>query len=88
MLVETLRADWAARATHARVSALPEFANGALILGAGTSLADRDATDREAEAERAIALLSVALGHSLDALQRAMPAARSPKRTTATRLWR
>jgi len=37
MLIETLRADWAARATKARVSALPEFADGALTLGAGTS---------------------------------------------------
>jgi hypothetical protein len=29
MLVETLRADWVAPATQARVSALPEFAGGA-----------------------------------------------------------
>ncbi len=36
MLVETLRADWTARGTNARVSARPEFANGALMLGART----------------------------------------------------
>ncbi len=34
MLVETLRADWTARRTNARVRALPEFDGGALTLGA------------------------------------------------------
>jgi hypothetical protein len=71
MLIETLRADWAARATQARVSALPDYANGALTLGAGTRLADPDVNDSAAEADRAIALLSVALGRRLDASQRA-----------------
>lgn len=71
MLVQTLRAEWAARATRARVSALPDYANGALTLGAGTRLADPDANDGAAEADRAIALLSVALGRRLDASQRA-----------------
>ena len=37
MLVETLRAAWAARGTNARVSALPEFDGGALTLGGGTA---------------------------------------------------
>lgn len=69
MLVETLRAEWAARATQARVSALPDYANGALALGAGTKLADPDAENATAEADRAIALLSVALGRRLDASQ-------------------
>ena len=69
MLVETLRADWAARATDARVSALPEFANGALTLGAGTKLAEARPNSRDdaAEGERAVALVSVALGRPLDA---------------------
>ncbi|MGA2492026.1 MAG: hypothetical protein ABSF67_03645 [Roseiarcus sp.] len=69
MLLETLRADWAARATHARVSALPEFAAGALTLGAGTQLAEAraDRRDAAAEGERAVALVSVALGRPLDA---------------------
>ena len=68
MLLETLRADWAARATNARVSPLPEFAGGALTLGAGTKLAEaRDGRRDEAtEGERAVALVSVALGRPLD----------------------
>ena len=68
MLVETLRADWAARAKKARVSALPEFADGALTLSAGTKLAEAraDRRDEAAEAERAVALVSVALGRALD----------------------
>jgi hypothetical protein len=71
MLFETLRADWTARATHARVSALPEFADGALTFGAETKLAQPGAIDRAAEADRAIALLSVALGRPLGASQSA-----------------
>jgi hypothetical protein len=69
MLLETLRADWAARAAHARVSALPEFTDGALTLGAGTKLAETraDRRDEAAEGERAVALVSVALGRPLDA---------------------
>ena len=69
MLVETLRADWAARGTSVRVSALPEFANGALILGAGTKLAEArgERRDEAAESERAVALVSVAIGRPLDA---------------------
>jgi hypothetical protein len=69
MLIETLGADWAARATKACVSALPELANGALTLGAGTTLAEAraDRRDDAAEGERAVALVSVALGHALDA---------------------
>ena len=69
MLLETLRADWGARATNARVSALPEFADGALTLGAGTKLAEAraDRRDEAVEAERALALVSIALGHPLDA---------------------
>ena len=69
MLVETLRADWAARATNARVSALPEFANGALTLGAGTKLAEARPNSRDdaAEGERAVAPVSVAIGRPLDA---------------------
>ena len=43
MLVETLRADWTARGTNARVCALPEFDGGALTLGAGTKIAERRA---------------------------------------------
>ncbi len=68
MLVETLRADWAAHATNARASALPEFANGASTLGAGTKLAEAraDRRDEAAEGERAVALVSVALGRPLD----------------------
>jgi antitoxin MazE len=71
MLVETLRAEFAARGTNARVSALPEFADGALTLGAGAKLADASAPDRQAEADRAVALLSVALGRPLNEVQRA-----------------
>jgi len=71
MLVETLRADWSARGADACVFALPEFADGALTLGAGTKLADASARDRETEADRAVALLSVALGRPLDEAQRA-----------------
>ena len=71
MLVETLRAEFAARATDARVAALPEFANGALTLGAGTKLADASALDRRAEADRAVPLLSVAVGRPLNEAQRA-----------------
>ena len=69
MLVETLRADWTARATNARVRALPEFENGALALGAGTKLAEvrGDRRDEATEGERAVALVSVALGRPLDA---------------------
>jgi len=69
MLVDTLRSDWAARATHARVSTLPEFVGGALTLGAGTKLAEAraDRRDDAAEGERAVALVSVALGSPLDA---------------------
>ena len=69
MLLETLRADWAARGMSARVSALPEFTNGALTLGAGTKLAEAraDRRDEAAEGERAVALVSVALGRPLDA---------------------
>ena len=69
MLIETLGADWAARATKACVSALPELANGALTLGAGTNLAEArvDRRDEAAEAERAVSLVSVALGRPLDA---------------------
>jgi hypothetical protein len=68
MLLETLRADWAARATAARFSALPEFADGALTLGAGTKLAEAraDHRDEAAEGDRAVALVSVALGRPLD----------------------
>jgi len=73
MLMDTLRADWTARGTSARVSALPEFANGALILGAGTKLAEArgERRDEAAESERAVALLSVAVGRPLDEAQRA-----------------
>jgi hypothetical protein len=69
MLFETLRADWAARGAKARVSALPEFANGALTLGAGTKLAEAraDRRDDAAESQRAVALVSVALGRPLNA---------------------
>jgi hypothetical protein len=69
MLMDTLRADWTARGTSARVSALPEFANGALILGAGTKLAEArgERRDEAAESERAVALVSVAIGRPLDA---------------------
>ena len=69
MLLETLRADWAARGANARVSALPEFTGGALTLGAGTKLAEAraDRRDEAAEGERAVALVSVALGRPLDA---------------------
>jgi hypothetical protein len=68
MLVETLRADWAARGTNARVSALPEFDDGALTLGAGTKLAEArgDPRNESAECERAVALVSVMLGCPLD----------------------
>lgn len=69
MLVETLRADWTARGANARVCPLPEFADGALTLGAGTKITDACA-DRGGHAEqdeRAIALLSVAVGRPLDA---------------------
>jgi hypothetical protein len=67
MLLQTLHADWTARGTSMRVAALPEFVDGALMLGAGTKLADLSTPNREAEAERAIALLSVAVGRPLDA---------------------
>ena len=69
MLIETLRADWAACASKARVSALPEFAGGALTLGAGTKLAETRANRRDdaAAGERGVALVSVALGRPLDA---------------------
>jgi hypothetical protein len=69
MLVEMLRADRTAEATHARISARPEFVNGALTIGAGTTLAGaRDSRDDgPAEADRAVALASVALGRALDA---------------------
>jgi hypothetical protein len=67
MLVETLRAEWTAREPNARVRPLPEFDGGALTLGAGTRLADSSAPDRDAEAGRAVALVSVACGRPLDA---------------------
>jgi hypothetical protein len=69
MLLDTLRAAWAARGTSALVSALPEFADGALILGAGTKLAEArdERRDEAAESERAVALVSVAIGRPLDA---------------------
>jgi len=69
MLVETLRADWAARGTNAYVSALPDFANGALALGAGTKLAAAcgDPRDEAEDSKRAVALVSVAIGRPLDA---------------------
>ena len=53
------------RASHA----LPEFDGGALTLGAGTKLAEAraDRSDEAAEDERAVALVSVALGRPLDA---------------------
>ena len=68
MLLETLRSDWTARATNARVSALPAFADGALTLGAGTKLAEAraDRRDDAAEGERAVALVAVAIGRPLD----------------------
>jgi len=68
MLLDTLRADWAARGTSARVSAPPEFADGALTLGAGTKLAEArgERRDEAAESERAVALVSVAIGRPLD----------------------
>jgi hypothetical protein len=80
MLVETLRADWTARGTNARVSALPVFDGGALTLGAGTNLAE--AGGDEAADERAVALVSVAIGRPLDAaaathVQRALAKARA-----------
>jgi hypothetical protein len=71
MLVETLRADWSARGVDVRVTALPEFADGALMLGAGTKIADASAPDRATEADRAVALITVAIGRPLDELQRA-----------------
>jgi len=69
MLVETLRAEWSARGTKARVRASPEFDGGALTLGAGTQLGDASdaARDAAAEGERAVALVSVAVGRPLDA---------------------
>ena len=69
MLLETLRADWSARATNARVAPLPAFSGGALTLGAGTNLAEAraDRCDEAAEDERAVALVSVAIGRPLDA---------------------
>jgi len=69
MLVETLRADWTARGTNARVRALPEFDDGALTLGAGTKITEARADRRgeTTEGERAIALVSVAIGRPLDA---------------------
>ncbi|MGD1038073.1 MAG: hypothetical protein ABR878_13030 [Roseiarcus sp.] len=74
MLVETLRADWTARGASARrtnagVCALPEFDGGALTLGAGTKIAEArgDRCDEAGENERAVALVSVALGRPLDA---------------------
>ncbi len=63
MLIETLRADWAARGTTARVSAIPTFERGALLLGV-TKLAS--AGDEAAQAERAVALATVATGRPLD----------------------
>ncbi|MGD0565409.1 MAG: hypothetical protein ABSA66_20275 [Roseiarcus sp.] len=69
MLVETLRADWTARRANARVSALPEFASGSLTLGAGTKIAEPRGVSRDeaAEGERAVALVSTAIGRPLDA---------------------
>ncbi len=69
MLVETLRADWTARGTNARVRDLPEFDGGALTLGAGTKIAEArgERRDEAAEAKRAVALVSVAIGRPLDA---------------------
>ncbi len=69
MLVETLRADWTARGANARVHTLPEFDDGALTLGAGTKIAEArgNRRDEAAEGERAVALVSVALGRPLDA---------------------
>jgi hypothetical protein len=89
MLLETLRSDWAARATHARVAALPEFRDGALTLGAGTNLAEAraDHRDHAPEGERAVALVAVALGRATLRLRR-MYAARLRRRTRATRRWR
>jgi hypothetical protein len=48
---------------------LPEFDGGALTLGAGTKIAEArgDRRDEAAEGERAVALVSVALGRPLDA---------------------
>jgi hypothetical protein len=69
MLVETLRARWAARGTSARVRVLPEFDGGALTLGAGTQLAEArgDPRNEAAEGERAVALVSAAIGRPLHA---------------------
>jgi hypothetical protein len=69
MLVETLRADWTARGTNARVRALPEFDDGALTLGAGTKIAEARGVSRNeaADSERAVALVSVAIGRPLEA---------------------
>jgi len=90
MLVETLRADWAARGANALVSALPEFADGALILGAATKLAEArgERRDEAAESERAVALVSVAIGRPLDAsaathVRRALAKAREGDRALA-----
>jgi len=90
MLLDTLRADWAARGANVRVSALPEFANGALTLGAGTKLAEARAERRDdaAESERAVALVSVAIGRLLDAsaathVRRALAKAREGDRALA-----
>ena len=67
MLLQTLRADWAAWAKNARVSALPEFADGALTLGAATNLAEArgDRRDDATEGERAVALVAEAAQHVL-----------------------
>jgi hypothetical protein len=67
MLLQTLRADWDARRTNVRIAPLPEFIGGVLTIGAGTKLSSLSAQNREAEADRAIALLSVALGRPLEA---------------------
>ena len=69
MLVETLRADWAARGANARVRDLPEFDGGALTLGAGTKIVEArgDRRDEAAEGERAVALVSAAIGRPLHA---------------------
>ena len=81
MLVETRRADWAARGTNARVRDLPEFNGGALTLGAGTKLAEArgERRDEAAEGERAVALVSVAIGRPLGAFGRDARASRAGK---------
>jgi hypothetical protein len=52
--------------TVARVSALTKFADGALRIGAGTKFAEASAPDREVEADRAVAVISVAIGRPLN----------------------